>query len=270
MMFPMPELAEVEFYRKQWNKGIGDRITRVAVHSEKRVFRGTDALQMKRSLLGATLLRSEARGKQLLFCFSKDLWLGVHLGMTGKLLVEPPDFVPGKHHHLVLYQAARALVFQDARLFGRVRFHRGAAPPAWWSQLPPPVNSKEFQRSAMREFLRRHSRITIKAALLHQTGFPGVGNWMADEILWRAKLPPKWTAGNLTNEQESRLWKALRFVCRAAMQHVGEDFSDPPPGWLFHERWKRAGRCPLHKSPLKRETVGGRTTAWCEACQGAR
>jgi formamidopyrimidine-DNA glycosylase len=263
----MPELAEVEFYRKRWDCGRGQPIVRVQAHAGKRPFRGVSVGQLGKSLTGAVFTRSEARGKRLLFGFSGGLWLGLHLGMTGKLLVESPAFQPDKHDHLVLFQCERALVFHDPRQFGRVRFAIQPDPPAWWEKLPPPVNSPEFTRAKMTAFLRRHPKLPIKAALLLQTGFPGIGNWMADEILWRAKIHPLAGAGSLSEDQVKRLWRSLLFVCRGAMKYVSADFSDPPRGWLFHERWNKGGHCPLDGTLLKRETVGGRTTAWCPQCQ---
>src|SRR5690242_9213589 len=122
----MPELAEVEFYRKCWDSGIGKRITAVHVHAGKRIFRRTRPMDLA-SLAGRMLERSEARGKQLLFTFSgrSQCWLGLHLGMTGKLSVAGPNFAPGRHDHLVLYLVDGALVFHDPRLFGAVQFAEG-------------------------------------------------------------------------------------------------------------------------------------------------
>ena len=119
----MPELAEVEYFRKQWDAGAGAKITRVALHDGKRLFRGIDVARLEAALTAAILVESEARAKQMLFGFRKGrerAWLGVHLGMTGKLSVAPRGFEPGKHDHLVLFQAKRVLVFTDARVFGRV------------------------------------------------------------------------------------------------------------------------------------------------------
>ena len=263
----MPELAEVEYYRKCWSAGLGERITQVKLHQGKRAFRNVRSRPMQRWLYGAVLVTAESSGKQLLFRFAQNLWLGVHLGMTGKLSVAQPDFAPGKHDHLVLFQDQRALVFTDPRLFGQVRFDIGSSAPDWWSQLPPPVNSKAFTQARMDRFLRRRGKLPIKAALLLQAGFPGIGNWMADEILWRARMHPLIPGGSLDPAQSEALWQNLRFVCRGALRTVGKDFSDPPNGWLFHERWTERGCCPIHRTPLTRQTVKGRTTAWCTACQ---
>lgn len=263
----MPELAEVQFYRKQWDLGLGDEILAVRLHGEKRIFRGIPVSQLQKRLTGSTLEYSEARGKQLLFRFSKRFWLGLHLGMTGKLTVGEPNYAPTKHDHLILFQKRRTLIFNDARLFGRVRFDDCSNAPEWWTNLPIPADSPKFTQAIMGRFLRRHLALPIKAALLLQTGFPGIGNWMADEILWRAQINPKLRVRDLDPKKTKALWKSLRFVCRAALKHITPDFADPPAGWLFHERWQRGGRCPIHHIALRKEQVGGRSTVWCPKCQ---
>ncbi|MEO7319433.1 MAG: DNA-formamidopyrimidine glycosylase family protein [Chthoniobacteraceae bacterium] len=266
----MPELAEVEYFRKRWDVGIGHQITRVMLHAEKRVFRGGEPAVIERTLRGAKLLSSEARGKQMLFRFSRAAWIGVHLGMTGVMRIEVSDFEPGKHDHFVLFQKRQALVFSDPRMFGRVRFECSKEAPAWWLKLPPAVTSREFTTARLREILLRRARAPLKALLLMQEFFPGVGNWMADEILWQAGLNPRVAAGALNAAEARELWRAARTICRVALKTIGLDWSDPPAGWLIHERWKKTGRCPKHRTPLQHATISGRTTAWCQQCQRLR
>lgn len=263
----MPELAEVESQRKRWDAGLGRRIVRIHTHGEKRPFRGTDVASLERHVIGKKLLGSEAKGKQMLFRFSGGVWIGVHLGMTGELFKAAANYTPAKHDHFVLFQKQMALVFNDARQFGRVLFHLGPSEPEWWSSIAPAVGSDQFTRARMEAFLNRHGRLPIKAALLDQKGFPGVGNWMADEILWRAGVAPSRKTLELQGADLRRLWTQARFVCEQALASVGAGEEDPPAGWLFHQRWSREGTCPKHKVPLLRETIGGRTTAWCVKCQ---
>ncbi|MEO5720127.1 MAG: DNA-formamidopyrimidine glycosylase family protein [Chthoniobacterales bacterium] len=263
----MPELAEVEYYRKQWDAGLGARVRAVQLHALKRIFRGADPREIKTCLTGSRLLRSTARGKQMLFEFSHGNWLGLHLGMSGTLRTEPNNFRPEKHDHLVLEQAKRSLVFRDPRLFGRVKFHQGKAAPAWWTAAPPAIDAKEFDAAYVATFLKRHGRAPIKAVVLLQSGFPGIGNWMADEILWRAKIAPATKAADLIAPQRTALRRATRFVASESLRIIGHDYSDPPKTWLIHERWKKTGVCPRHRTPLQRATIGGRTTAWCARCQ---
>lgn len=275
----MPELAEVEFFRRQWDPGLGRKVVAVQLHSRKRIFRGSDPREMARQLTGRRFLRSSAWGKQMLFEFSGGnpeiigarerirSWIGIHLGMTGKLRTEPAGFRPEKHDHFVLQQTGHALVFRDARLFGRVRFHHGKASPAWWRSGAPDISSELFDRTFLNAFLDRHARAPIKAVILMQSGFAGIGNWMADEILWRAKITPQVLAGALSSAQRGRLLRETRFVASESLRIVGPDFADPPADWLIHQKWKRDGVCPLHRSRLRREMIGGRTTAWCPRCQ---
>lgn len=275
----MPELAEVEWYRKQWDAGRDDVIVDLALHSRKRVFRGTNTRELRRRLVGAKFLRSAARGKRMLFEFCGNnpetmrarenirSWLGIHLGMTGKIHVAPANFRPAKHDHLVLYQRERALVFRDSRQFGRVRFHHGADEPDWWKSDAPEIMSPEFNRKFLDQFLDRHRKAPIKAGLLMQNGFPGIGNWMADEILWRAKILPSHRAGSLRDDKRAALLRETKFVVRKSLETLGQNFSDPPRSWLIHERWNRNGICPRHHTPLRHATIGGRTTAWCPRCQ---
>src|SRR4051812_38285835 len=98
----MPELAEVEFFRRQWNPGLGDRVLAVRMHAAKRIFRGADTSALRKALVGQRLVASEARGKQLLFLFGEKNWIGIHLGMSGKLRCEPANFPPARHDHFVL------------------------------------------------------------------------------------------------------------------------------------------------------------------------
>ena len=267
----MPELAEVEFFRRRWAlAATGAKIQAVEVHERAKIFRGIDPAAIVRALTGATLRASETAAKQMLFRFSGDAWLGIHLGMSGDLSVQPPDFPAGKHDHFILRTRAHALVFEDPRMFGRVQFAVGRAAPPWWSGIAPAILSPAFTQAAVAAFLRRRARAPIKAVLLMQERFPGVGNWMADEILWRAALYPGRRCGTLSPEEIARLWKECRTVCRQALAVIaGTGNSLPghlnqhiPQSWLMPHRWSEGGKDPKTGEVLKRGTIGGRTTVW--------
>jgi formamidopyrimidine-DNA glycosylase len=271
----MPELAEVEFFRKRWSAGHGARVLAVRLHEGKKVFRDCDTAQLRRHLTGAKLLGSETAAKQMLFRFTGDNWLGLHLGMSGETRVEPPDYVAAKHDHFILVQKDRQLVFNDPRMFGGVRFHRGKTAPAWWTKIAPAILSPAFTLESVADFLRRRARAPIKAVLLMQERFPGIGNWMADEVLWRAALHPQRPAGSLTPAEVRTLHRECRKVCRLALDTIAGRGNCLPPDlnahipktWLFWHRWEDGGRCPLTRKPLVREEVGGRTTCWSPARQ---
>ncbi len=266
----MPELAEVEFFRKRWSAGLGDRVLAVRLHAEKQVFRDCHPAVLRRRLTGAVLRESATAAKQMLFRFSGDNWLGLHLGMSGELRVEPPDYVATTHDHFILMQRRRQLVFNDPRMFGGVRFHHGKAPPAWWTRIAPAILSPAFTVEAVTTFLRRRARAPIKAVLLMQERFPGIGNWMADEILWRAAIHPRRPAGSLTPAEVRALHRECRRVCRLALDTIAGQGRYLPPNlnahipksWLFWHRWEDGGCCPRTGRRLVREEIGGRTSCW--------
>jgi formamidopyrimidine-DNA glycosylase len=268
----MPELAEVDYFRKQWNPGLGQRIDGILLHDKKRLFRGIDLPTMKKALVGAKLERSEARGKQMLFVAKPAqgkgrAWIGLHLGMTGELRIEKPDYTAAKHDHFVLRQKKHSLVFEDARMFGRILFDEGEEPPTWWTKQAPDLLSAAFTEKALADFLKRRKKAPLKAVLLMQERFPGIGNWMADEILWRAAIHPKQPAGSLDAKQTKALYRDIRGVCRDAMRIIGVKWDDVPDSWLFNHRWQKGGTCPKTGAKLQHATIGGRTTCWSPARQ---
>jgi len=268
----MPELAEVEHTRRLWNVGIGLPVREVVIHKPAaRVLRKIEVAHVQSRLKNQPLASSEAKGKQMIFRFGKkaDRCLGIHLGMEGLLRVEAADFSPAKHDYLLLRQATQSLVFSDHRLFGLILYFEGAEADQWWNALPPAVTSDAFTLAALTTFVQRRKGTALKPLLLMQERFPGVGNWMADEILWRAGLHPETKAGNLKPAAIERLWKMTREVCERAIEEMAEDWSYPD-SWLFPHRWEDGGACPKCGSDLKRKMIGGRRTCWCPHCQPLR
>ena len=181
----MPELAEVEYFRKLWKPGLNKKVSQVYLHPSARDFRGCNTKTLKQHLSGSILRSSEAKGKQLLFRFSGNNWLGIHLGMSGKLSCVPTVANRGdgsmslkqdKHDHLVLLQSRQTLIFSDYRMFGLIRFQQGKEVPEWWRIIAPALSSNAFDRVALKSYLTRRRRSPIKGVLFAQERFPGLGN----------------------------------------------------------------------------------------------
>jgi formamidopyrimidine-DNA glycosylase len=265
----MPELAEVERSRRLWEVGRGEKVLEVILRNRKsRIFRSINPEGLVRSLTGQRLSDSEALGKQMVFRFGDrgQFWLGLHLGMTGELRVENRRYSFLKYDHLILRQSKRSLIFSDPRQFGRVRFAQSEVAPSWWARLPPSILSKGFKPGSIAEFCRRRKGSPLKALLLMQERFPGIGNWMADEILWRARLNPKTRAGALVEREITSLYRATRNVCAKSIEVMDKDWQFPR-SWLFAHRWEDGGKCPRCQTGLLRDVVGGRRTCWCPKCQ---
>ncbi|MCC5839840.1 MAG: Fpg/Nei family DNA glycosylase [Opitutales bacterium] len=263
----MPELAEVKFYANQWVPCLGQRVERVRCQEGKRVFRRCDFPAL--SGLDSEILQSmQTHGKQMLFGFSGGLWLHLHLGMAGRLQRGPRETTPSKHDHLILYTNEAALVYNDSRMFGEIRCYRSVdGEPPFWKRLPPEVTTPAFTREFLGNVLRRHARAPLKAILLRQEFFPGVGNWMADEILWRSGIHPACPGGRVRGVKLSELHRRVREVAEDALRVIATDWGDPPDDWLFPHRWRDGGVCPRTGRPLCREVIGGRTTCYSPARQ---
>ena len=271
VFFAMPELAEVEFYRKKWNPGLGQRVEKVLTHPKARIFRDIPAPSIRKEPLGRTLVESQTHGKQMMFTFSEGAWMGLHLGMTGKLFTESLDYEPVKSDHLVLVTETNQLVFSDYRMFGKLTLDltEDEAGPDWWRELPPRTLDRGFTKKAHATFVRRFPKTPLKTLLLDQRGYPGIGNWMADEICWRLRIPPQTRVGEIGDEALDAIWKMTRQVSRDALQVIGDTWDTPPKSWLFTHRWKDGGNCPRRGcgADLQRADLRGRTTCWCPQCQ---
>ena len=277
----MPELAEVEYCRSLWDVGLRKKILSIHLHPKTRIFRDTDPSKLQRVLIGDSLKTSLTRGKRLFFSIDKTTHLEIHLGMAGRLAsIKRGDYRPTKHDHFLLQTKNAALAFNDYRQFGRILLHHETAP---WANLPLEPLDPAFTKNYLANHLERHHRSVLKRFLLDQTIFPGVGNWMADEILWRTRLHPETAVRTV---DPSMLHKEVRAVCRGALLHVAEKplanpsaklahhtdtpaWGSPPPSWLFQHRWSKGGICPRSScaSPLRRISVRQRTTCYCPVCQ---
>ncbi len=277
----MPELAEVHWFARRWSAGLGATVTAVRLRERERVFREGDAAALATGLVGRRPERVLTAGKLAAFAFSGEAMLLVHLGMTGRLFTkdardaqpgwarETASRPPDPAHDLLEIDCDNGvtLVYNDSRRFGLVTFHPGPGLPERWLRRPPEILSDAFDAAHLNRALDSGARRAIKTVLLDQDRFPGIGNWMADETLWRAAINPHTPAGALSPDARARLLLALRSTCADALRVIGEAWGEPPDSWLFNHRWRSGGVCPATGQPLRYERIGGRTTCWSPARQ---
>ena len=160
----------------------------------------------------------------------------------------------------------RRFAFTDPRRFGRLRL---AHDPRNESPLRNLGHDPLFGLPPTAELaaLIGTRKAPIKAVLLDQAVFAGVGNWIADEVLYQAGIRPQRRAADLSRIEVARLRTTLLRVIRRAVS-VNADSDRFPPGWLFHHRWGRvAGSHTSAGEAIVHDTVGGRTTAWVPSRQ---
>jgi formamidopyrimidine-DNA glycosylase len=256
----VPELAEVDAYRRLATRALGRRIAAVEAPDAWYLRGGLDAGAVADALVGRRFVDARRIGKLLLLDTDKDgPVLGLRFGMSGRLLVDGSAGVDE-----LLYSSDRDLERWDR--FG-VRFDDGGdlrirdprrlggvelSPPE--DRLGPDALSVTV--ADLTAALDR-SRAPLKARLLDQARLAGVGNLAADEILWRAGLDPGRPAATLTPKEVARLQEQLVSTLRDLIAKGGSHMGDLQP-----ER-RPGGTCPEDGTPLVRRTVGGRTTWSC-------
>jgi formamidopyrimidine-DNA glycosylase len=279
----MPELPEVEAARRLLTRSaVGRRIVSARVAPDAIVFQGVSPARIRRALVGRRVLAAHRHGKHLWLELDRRPWPCFHFGMSGgievrgrqrqKLMVEgrrasenqwPPRFLK---LHLTLDNGGE-VAFRDARRLGRVRLRHDPA-------AEPPISLLGFDALHAVPSVGRLAELfagrsaPVKAVLLDQSFSAGVGNWIADEVLYQARIDPRRRTDTLTRGEVVRIRSRLRFVISTAVR-AGADSDRFPKKWLFHTRWSKRLQSPVtvRGERIRYLTVGGRTTAWVAEVQ---
>jgi formamidopyrimidine-DNA glycosylase len=264
----MPELPEVEAARRRAERHIGGRrIVSVAARPDPIVIQGTSPHRLAAALRGRRVVALHRRGKHLWFELDRRPWPLFHFGMSGSFkLYRDGDPRPRFWKVELAADGGRRLALADPRRLGRVRLQRNPLGERPLSALGFDVLDELPPAPDLAAILARRDA-PAKAVLLDQSLFAGVGNWIADEVLYQAGLDPRRPASSLTSEEVGRLRTRLRAIVQRAVA-VDADSSRFPRTWLFHRRWgRRPGAHTTRGERIMHLTVGGRTTAWVPSRQ---
>jgi formamidopyrimidine-DNA glycosylase len=258
----MPEMIEVEQYRRVADLAVGRTITRVDAPDAWYLKRGTTARALRTVLVDATVMTTRRIGK-LLLIDTDGPTLGLRFGMTGRLVVA--GVVP-----------IERLQYSSARVDPSwVRFRLGFADLGDLQVIDPRrlggvelepdesslgIDALAIRHAELRVMLAR-SRAPVKAWLLDQTHIAGIGNLLADEILWRASIDPVRPARALDPVEVRRLHRHLLATVHDLTLRGGSHLGD------LQIARARGASCPRDGTPLQRRTVGGRTTYSCPTHQ---
>jgi len=271
----VPELPEVEMARATIERAaLGRRIADVD-DTDTWECRPHTPGEIRDALVGRRLTGAFRRGKTM-WCETSGLGrgrppgpvLGLHLGMSGRIVVsgadgetEGGDRLTGKgtaseqsarhpewDRFTIVFDDGGALRLFDKRRLGRVRLDPGL------DDLGP-----DAAEVGVAEFRERvgHGRTAVKARLLDQSVLAGVGNLLADETLWQARLDPRRTVDTLGPDDLTDLHRALKRATRSAIRQGGVH-----TGTVVEHR-HGGGHCPRCGTAMRRATVGGRTTWFC-------
>jgi formamidopyrimidine-DNA glycosylase len=267
----VPELPEVERARQAIETAL-DREIRAVDDSDEWVCRPHRPGEIAQALVGGRLTAAHRRGKTM-WCDTAGSdgdhgpRLGIHLGMSGWIVVETddgehvggepdrpePDAVrPEWERFSITFTDGGRLRLLDKRRLGRVRLE-----PDLESLGPDAltISPAEFRERVGR------GRAPVKARMQDQSVLAGVGNLLADEVLWQAAVAPSTPVDQLGDDVLDRLHAAMRRAVEAAIEHGGAHTGEMIP-------FRKAGAsCPRCGAPMARGDVGGRTTWWCSAEQ---
>ncbi len=267
----MPELPEVESARAVIERSALGRLIVDVDDSDSYECRPHSPGEIRAALACRRLTEVHRRGKSM-WCDTSGTdpagtpgpALGIHLGMSGKIViadghggeVEGGDYwqrgrAHGDHRFSrfsLTFDDGGALHLVDPRRLGRVR-------------LDPPVDSLgpdagEITPARFRAAFARGTA-PVKARLLDQDAIAGIGNLLADQVLWQAKIHPATPVGELARADVDRLLRAVRLAVRKSVDGGGVHTL---PMLSFR---KEGGTCPRCGAPMIRGKIAGRTTWWC-------
>ncbi len=274
----MPELPEVENVRLGLLKTVLGRAVR------KVSLRRADVVTGKKrpgDLLSGRKIADIGRlGKQLVL-LSDEKGHGpcvcVHLGMTGSLRYydSAEDLEPDAHTHVTWHLSDSGyLVFRDPRRFGGLwtfGSKQELVEQRWMCLGPDALVIKPRQ---LLSSLRSTQR-AIKAVLLDQSVVAGLGNIYVDELLFLCRIRPQQRASELNEDQARRLVHQMRCLLKRAIRSGGSTLRDyvsvkgqAGAFQISHKVYGRSGQpCVRCGTELSSDTLAGRSTVYCHACQ---
>ncbi|XP_078443718.1 MUTM homolog-1 isoform X2 [Wolffia australiana] len=275
----MPELPEVEAARRAVEDHCaGKRILRAVIADDAKVVVGVPPTDFEASLTGKIVVSALRKGKNLWLQLDSPPFPSFQFGMTGAIhikgvqvtkykrsVVSDEDEWPSKYSKVFLQlDDGLELSFTDKRRFARVRLLQNpeSMPPI--SELGPDALLEPMLLDEFVNLLSSKS-VSIKGLLLDQSYIAGIGNWIADEVLYQARIHPLQVAASLTRDKCEKLLSCIKEVVHYAVG-VDADCDRFPIEWLFHFRW---GKKPGSVCGKKIEFIsaGGRTTAFVPELQ---
>lgn len=294
----MPELPEVETIRRDLEGSlIGRKLISSEVLFEKTAKNG--AAFFEKNLVGKKLQNISRRGKLLILQFAPDIFLLVHLKMTGQLIYlqgreklagghslnkkNEKDFsaavggtLPNKHTRAIFsFSGGAKLFFNDLRKFGYLKIvGKKELEEILNNNYGPEPLDDNLNFSYLQKILKGKN-LKIKAFLLDQKRLAGLGNIYVDEALFAAGILPQRLAGSLNEEEIKKLLKAIKSIIKKAIDNRGTTFSDYRDSkgnkGNFSQFLKVYGRekeaCLKCGQSLYKSKIAGRGSHYCLNCQ---
>lgn len=281
----MPELPEVELIKKGIEeKLLNQKLLKICVLDPTSVvydgFRIDNQIRaqnlLKESLEKKVLRSCQRKGKLLILEFDGDVYLLIHLKMTGNLLIGSNDENKEFNHKRVIFEFEREkVVFNDIRKFGYIEIILGV------ENLRKKLGQlgldalTELSDVKILAFQLKRSSLPIKKFLLSQNYISGIGNAYADEILFEARINPFKRVNTLRKKDVEKLFNAIRKKLNEGISSGGLTLRDYRNFYgekgRFQEKLNVYGRhgekCKVCGTSIERVKIGGRSSFFCKKCQ---
>lgn len=261
----MPELPDVEVFKHYLDStSLHQRIGHIEVF-HKKILRTSSAEKLSRRLKGRKLEKSHRHGKLLFTKLNTSHgWLLFHFGMTGFLRYRKDrNTSVGDHVRFLLeFSNGSCLMFDCQRVLGWVD---------WIDDLEEYLQDHHLGPDALAisesDFLHRleGTRGAIKPALMNQAILAGIGNVYSDEILYKARIHPRFPVKSLTHASLSRVFRGMKAVLTRAID-ARADPQQVPKTWLLPHR-QAGSSCPRCGNPIARISIQQRSAYFCKTCQ---
>ncbi|MEM7655759.1 MAG: DNA-formamidopyrimidine glycosylase family protein [Bacteroidota bacterium] len=259
----MPELPEVERYRRYLRESVLDQpIRKVEAFNEGRMLPG-GLERLQQVMEGQRLTHFDRIGKYLFPHLDNGTVMLWHFGMSGRPVFyhESAD-IPKYERIRFSFDDGYRLAFSSLRKFSRLEVGESVAAFQQAKKL-----GQDAMEISQEDFVTALSRkkTRIKPALLEQKHFAGVGNWIADEMLFQANIHPEVRCQEVGELGLRHLYLAMQEILQTAISHEA-DYNTFPKHFMVISRWGEAEGCPRCGGELTKLVVGGRGTYICETC----
>ena len=265
----MPELPDVEIFRRRLDAHAMDRTIAEVCVLDERLLDQVTFRQLKRALMGHRIVATKRHGKHLLVELDIGSLLSLHFGMTGEVVpLQAAEHLPRYTALQLVFNDGTGIAITSRRRLGHIGLAKTLAAFIESHNLGADALEPALDRSSFRAALGS-ARSAIKSSLMDQAKLCGIGNIYSDEILFQASLNPRRKVGALDASETDRLFKTVRRVLQEAVAR-GVLSEGPegavPNGWLLAHR-ETGGQCPRCGKALQTSKIGGRTAYFCASCQ---
>jgi formamidopyrimidine-DNA glycosylase len=258
----MPELPDVEVFRRDVHKAVKKKIDRITI-LDRRILRDVSDRTVRKKLEGTRFAGTDRIGKFLFLPTEGSTAAVVHFGMSGYPAWFDKKEDPPRYARVVLtLEGKKNLAFCWKRMLGR--FSLADSIDSYRSKQHLGPDAMTLDKKAFREALSS-SHKPVKALLMDQSTISGLGNIYADEVLFQSGIHPATPSDSLSQKEAQKMFTTMHRVIETSVRHRANP-DELPESYLIRHRSEGAS-CPKCGGTVKKRRFSGRSSYFCPKCQ---